>query len=416
MADYLESKPRRQLWYAIMAIPKELRGVNNLPNLRFIKSTGTGDRRQARIIASQFVAGWLVQIEQAKGNDTSVISRAMQWKEEFEKTEGEQRDILESLIADEAEKVQDATGSEAQGIEFYQIATGAKTLTESYFKQWKAQLNLTPRTIEQYSKDVKLFIEKFPVVDSVNKGDVSLWLDTLSAKSVTKDTQKRIIKGCRNYWKYLSRYNIKGMVEEPFHGVILADKGKKKAPREPFEPTEVVELWQMAKSNKDNVLADLILLGAYTGARIEELCGLMVKDVTEDVFNIIDSKTSAGNRSVPIHSHLKLVIKRLKDDSKDAYLLPELTLDKYGDRSPAMSSRFSKLKVKAGHGRLKVFHSLRHSLVTALVNAGVQEFHIADIVGHEKKGITGKVYSHTIPLEVKQDAIEKVKYSFPELT
>jgi integrase len=81
-----------------------------------------------------------------------------------------------------------------------------------------------------------------------------------------------------------------------------------------------------------------------------------------------------------------------------------------------MSSRFSKLKIKAGHGQLKVFHSLRHALVTALVNAGVMEYHIADIVGHEKKGITGNVYAKAININVKRAAIEKVSYPFPELT
>ena len=80
-----------------------------------------------------------------------------------------------------------------------------------------------------------------------------------------------------------------------------------------------------------------------------------------------------------------------------------------------MTTAFSKLKIKAGHGSLKVFHSLRHTMVTALVNAGVLEFHIADIVGHEKKGVTGNVYAKAISIETKREAIEKVSYPFPDL-
>lgn len=204
------------------------------------------------------------------------------------------------------------------------------------------------------------------------------------------------------------------MVEDPFHKVILTDRGKMKAPRDVFEPHEVVQLWKMAKDDKEDVLADLILMAAYTGARINELCSLMVKDVTDDVLSIIDSKTYAGIRDVPIHSQIQSVVRRLKDDSKDGYLLPALAFDKFGNRSNTMSSRFSKLKIKAGHGSLKVFHSFRHTVITALSNAGVIAFYIADIVGQEKEGVTG-MYVQTTDINVKRVALEKVSYPFTQL-
>lgn len=411
MADYLEK--RRQLYYAVLTVPKSLQAELGL---RFVKSTGTGDRRKAAIIASQLVAGWKLQIEQAKGNDTGFLADAIQYREDIEKAQdAEYREALEHVLIDHAERIEQTHGL-PKAKQFVDVSLGIQTPHSLYYDNWKSQLTISPRSIEQYSKDVQLFIEQFPVIEDVNRKDVSLWLDGLSAKGMTKSIQKRIIKGCRNYWHYLSRYNIKGMVEDPFHKVILADKGKKKAPRETFEPNEIVELWNMAKDKQDYVLADLIALGAYTGARIEELCSLMVKDVSDDVFNIIDSKTSAGVRAVPIHSHIKAVVNRLRDNSKDGYLLPNLPFDKFGKRSSTMTTAFSKLKIKAGHSPLKVFHSLRHTMVTALVNAGVLEFHIADIVGHEKRGVTGNVYAKAISIETKREAIEKVSYPFPELT
>lgn len=414
MPNHLEKA--RNKWDAVLTVPTELRGVNGLPSLRFRKSTGTPDKRKACTIASQLVAGWKLLIEQARGNDTGFLADAIQFREDIEKAQdAEYKDTLEAVLLDRVGDMGQSQGF-SQAKQFYDVAMGVQTPHSLHFDNWKAQLTVSPRTIEQYSKDTQLFIEQFPVIEDVNKKEVSLWLDGLSAKGVTKDTQRRIIKGCRNYWKYLSRYNIKRMVEDPFHQVILADKGKKKVPREPFEPHELVELWAMARDAQEDVLADLIVLGAYTGARIEELCSLMVKDVAEDVFNIIDSKTAAGVRAVPIHSRIKPVIKRLKDGSKDGYLLPNLPLDKFGKRGNAMSSDFSDLKKKAGHGDTKTYHSLRHGFVTALVNAGVMEYHIADIVGHEKKGITGNVYAKAINIDVKRVAIEKVSYPFPELS
>jgi integrase len=416
MSDYLEK--RRQLYYAVLTVPKALQ--DELGLLRFVKSTGEGDRRKAKDIASGYVLGWKLQIEEARGNSTTSLSRAMQWRAELAQAKDDrQRDIIRSLISDEAHDMYvKAGGSElpqAKAIEYSQISTGVKSLSEDYFEQWKAQLTVTHRTIDQYSKDLRQFIVQFPSIEDVTKKDVSLWMDGLSAKGVTKNTQRRILKACRNYWKYIDRYSIKGMVEAPFHKVILADKGKKKPPREAFEPHEIVELWTMARDNKAYTLADLIALGAYTGARIEELCSLMVKDVGDDVFNIIDSKTSAGVRAVPIHSHILPVIKRLKDTAANGYLLPDVTAGKYKERSGTMSSRFGKLKRKAGYGQSKVFHSLRHTFITALANANVLEYHIADIVGHEKKGVTGKVYSKATHIDAKRVDIEKVGYPFPKL-
>lgn len=40
-------------------------------------------------------------------------------------------------------------------------------------------------------------------------------------------------------------------------------------------------------------------------------------------------------------------------------------------------------------GRTKVLHCLRHAIITAMVKAGVTEYVVQDIVGHEKKGVTG---------------------------
>lgn len=418
MSSHLEKA--RNNWDAVLTVPKKLRGVNNLPMLRFRKSTGTADKRKACTIASQYVAGWKILIEEARGNDSSHLSRAMMYRRELEKPDldDNNREAIEFLINDEAETLYYKTNSEAarsKAIQFTHVASGAKTTTDYYYEQWKAQLTISPRTVEQYAKDVQLFINKFPIIENVNKREVSIWLDKLSFEGVSKDTQKRIIKGCRNYWKYLSRYNINGMVTDPFHQVILANKGKKKAPRETFEPHELVDLWTKAKNSNNDTLADLIVLGAYTGARIDELCSIMVKDVSDDVFNITDSKTTAGIRTVPIHSHIKPVIERLLENSTDGYLLPNLTFDKFGKRSNTIGNQFSKLKKKAGYNERKVFHSLRHTLVTNLVNAGVLEFHIADIIGHEKRGVTGSVYTKALSIEVKRDAIEKISYPFPQL-
>lgn len=456
MSDYLEK--RRQLYYAVLTVPKALQSTLGL---RFIKSTATGDRRKAKLIASRLVVAWKLRIEEARANNPQLLAETIQFRADMAKAkEIEDRTLFKTVLArygetlasfahlpqtDERKRdmvddylyefeqvfklpdsvsLDDAVAVHAERLESPQalasvmpvddVDGSARTPHNIYYANWQAQLTVTPRTIEQYSKDVRLFIEMFPVVEDVSNKAVRLWMDALSAKGVTNNTQSRILKACRHYWRYVSRDQIKGLVEDPFHQVILADKAKQKTPRAVFEPHEIVALWAMARDRQDNVLADLIILGAYTGARIDALCRLMVKDVAADVLSIIDAKAIAGVRTVPIHRQIKPVIKRLTESAADAYLLPGLSLDKFGDRSNKMSGRFSKLKTKMGHGRLKVFHSLRHTLVAAMANAGVLPFHITAIVGHEKQGIAGG-YAQATSMDVKRDAIEKISYPFPEL-
>jgi integrase len=97
----------------------------------------------------------------------------------------------------------------------------------------------------------------------------------------------------------------------------------------------VVKLWQAAQTKGDAVLGDLVLLGAFTGARIEELCSMKLVGVTEGAIGIIDAKTEAGVREVPIHTAIRPLVARLKTWAVDDYLLPGLTFNMYDDRSNA---------------------------------------------------------------------------------
>ena len=412
MPDHIEL--RRRLYYAVLTVPKDLQDKFGK---RHVKSTGTSDRIKAKATAAVLVGQWKLEFEEVRGTSNPTLRKALEYRREYEKARSdEERDIYSLIISEEAESIFDTTASHDKATLFSDLAHGSKTLSEPYFKQWKDQLSVTPRTVEQYSKDALLFIQKFPLIEDVSKSLVSKWLDSLGHNGTTKDSQKRIVKGCRSFWRYVLRYDIKGAVEDPFFKVITHDKGKKKPSREIFEPQEILELWQLAKNRADSTLADLIALGAYTGARIEELCSIKVNEVNNEFIKINDSKTPAGIRSIPIHFNLRSLIKRLKDSSKDGYLLSGLTFDRYKDRSGAMSKRFGILKTKAGHGRSKVFHCLRHTLITNLINLGVSELVAQDIVGHEKKGVTGGVYLKGINHDVKLEALNKISYPFPDLT
>jgi integrase len=219
------------------------------------------------------------------------------------------------------------------------------------------------------------------------------------------------------YWQYLENREAIKEGKNPFTKRKYKDKsGVTTVKRQAFRKEDVVNLYKAAINLEDSHLASLILLGAYTGARIEELCSLKAVDL-QDVegklcIKVTDAKTAAGVRTIPIHEQVIPHLRQLSSDSNDGYVLSGLTFNKYNDRSNAIGKRFGRLKKKLGYGDEYVFHSIRKTVITIFENLGVNEGLTADIVGHEKKTITYGLYSAGYSLANKAAAIDQLEYSF----
>lgn len=407
---------RRQLWYAVLEVPTGVRSLFD-GKRRMVKSLGTPDKREAEILAAPLVASWKAQFRQAMGITNPVHIEALLWKRELESKahDSEQQMIAEDFLRDKAREIKKTKGAEIAE-EFHGIATGTRTQSNAHYEAWKAQLgHLKPKTIDQMVKDVSMMLAKFPSLESINKQAVKGWLEELEREGKKAASLERIVSFCRNYWKYLQSQDLVALDVDPFFGVLKLTKNKKASTAGswiPFKPSDVVTLWKKAGDKQDSQLQSLIMLGAYTGARIAELCAIKVADVTGDSFHITDAKTVAGIREVPIHPSIKELVKKLQTESEDGYLLSGLTFNKYGDRSNAIGKRFGILKADLKFSSGHVFHSIRKTLTTLLENAGVSENLAADIVGHEKPRITYGLYSGGASLEVKREALERVKYPF----
>lgn len=409
---HLEKRELR--YYATLTIPADLR--EHFGKFKLIQSLGTQDKHKAAILAAPLVAEWKTEFMRLRSITNPDHLEALKWKRELESKAHDpvQLQITEEFLTDKARKLEKTKGADVAE-EFHGIATGKHRPTNSHFEKWKAQLRLTDKTKDQMYKDVGLMMVKFPSLEKINKKAVKTWLEGLEEKGQGEASLKRIVSFCRNYWKYLQSQDVVELDNDPFFGVIKMTKNKKASTAgswTPFKPSDVVALWKKAGDKQDSQLQSLIMMGAYTGARIAELCALKVADVTADSFHITDAKTIAGIREVPIHSSIKELVDELKKDSDDGYLLSGLTFNKYGDRSNAIGKRFGNLKEANGYSSGHVFHSIRKTLTTLLENAGVSENLAADIVGHEKPRITYGLYSGGATLEVKREALERVKYPF----
>jgi len=429
---------RHRTYLAVLEIPPALRpkfpGKKGKPKARFIKSLETDSIATAERRAAPLIAEWRRQIAAARTGanhddpmdggglideaaDAEYLRRALH----AARTEAERREVL-SVAADhadmvaamstETEGVYDAAAEAAAGA-FYASATAVPF--DAYLEEWLAPHGAAPRTKAVMAHDVRRFAAAFPTIAEVSKAAVKRWADTLLAGGLARGTVQRIMSAVRGYWRHLQSIEAVPEGHEPFTGLHLAQQGGRvvqTAQRQAFTPADVVKL--LLASQSDPELAAVIDMARYTGARIEELCSLRIADIhlhgPIPYLGITAGKTSAAIRQIPIHTKLLPVVAGLVKGRREGFLLPALPVNKYGDRSPAISKRFGRLKGRMGFGAQHVFHSIRKTVATMLKDASVPEATAADLLGHDIPTMSYGVYAGGVSLATKAEAIALLRY------
>jgi integrase len=422
--------------YASLTIPAELR--EKIGKRKYRKKLKAASHKDVQLEAASLITKWKKEIalhralinEETRNPLLKIIREALGFKEDLESPllNEQNKEALDLHLLTKLGEMEEKLG-EAVAVEYSDIAYGRTTPLLPLYKEWIKNLvaeEYEAKTIDTYSKDAKLFVDQFNTIEKVTSNSLDAWVLVLLDKGMTKNTlNNRVIKGIRNFWTYLK--DRKKITKEQFNLILEAtvkEKSTKAAKsgggREAFTPTEVAKVLDSI-SNEDFHLQAVLSIGMYSGMRIEEICSLKARDIVdiEDIecISIKDAKTAKGNRKVPIHSNLLPLIDLLLEAArgnaeempKDAYLISGLTLNKYGDRSNAVGKRFGRLKTSLGFDSKKVFHSVRHCVVTQLDRAGYRETAIADLVGHENASQTSR-YSEGQELKELKRMIESIKY------
>lgn len=419
--DNLEQ--RSGLWYAVVMVPKDVQAA--IGKGKFIQSLKTHSQQEARLRSLPLISRWKAEIKKARGSTDALADEAMLWKRDLAtatRDDGENEFGTEEIIVDalveRAETIAAMQGS-TRATDFYNMALGKLTPLGPLYETWKGQLGLAQKTMDQMGRDVQKLVAHFKGIESITPRAVNGWVDKLIADGHTNSSIERILNACRSLWRYLRETSeVDYDAIDPFVGImdrISRKVAKNRQGRVAWAPEQVATIYAAAIEGGDTALADTIALGAYTGARINELATLTKDDVTpDDSLLIRESKTEAGIREVPVHPAIKKVIERLVSDSQDGYLIPTDAKNKYGNRGDVVGKRFGRLKTSLGFPKKShVFHSIRKTLITLLENAGVPEGVAADIAGHEKKTMTYGVYSAGSQLEIKRKELAKVSFPGP---
>lgn len=173
--------------------------------------------------------------------------------------------------------------------------------------------------------------------------------------------------------------------------------------REPFRKKEIEMLW---KAKDSNIYMTVVLILIYTGLRIGELLDLKKSDVhlEERWFYVREAKTESGIREVPISEKIVPFFEHWMKQNCE-YLICTPNHEHFAYRN-YYDSYWTPLMKSLSFDKHRP-HDTRHTCISLLTEAGVDERVIKKIVGHKGQGVTETVYTH-LELPIKLEAINKI--------
>ena len=149
----------------------------------------------------------------------------------------------------------------------------------------------------------------------------------------------------------------------------------------------------------------------YSGMRLDEICNIQKTVINDNCFKVLEGKTKASRRKIPIHPALKPLVERFLDSKEEVYLIKGIKSGGYDNkRSWNFQKKLGRLRKKIGIPEGVVFHTLRNTFATRMENLGIPRNHISQLMGHEDSNMALTVYSGGLVIECLVESIKKLTY------
>ena len=436
-------------WCVEMTIPKELRhhfphdaeGKKNLRGrykTKLARSLNTGDFAKAEVEKLQWVYKWKKLFQMYRSGEVEVETvdeLAERWGQKLERENFSdaalQQVALEIVPSDDVQSLTEQNKAEI-------TSRIPNTAAAAFGKSTKVLCTLTDHLDEfirsyGYSPaiggDAKSFIKNrfskhFPHFEWISSHELREWVvrrmdGSDGGRAWSRTTAGKNLSYVKAYWYWCLDRNLTTAPNLAMHENILPRANKTKVQRKfgkkanhRYSREDCWKLYHAARDT-DDTLADIIMLGMYTGCRIGELAHMKLKEVGDDWLQVADSKTESGLRYIPIHKDIQQLVERLKQTSKDGYLISGLSDDnEFKNRGKGISQKFNRHKTALGFEKKKhTFHSFRSTMCQLMQDAGVEELFCARIVGHEAGNSQSYgTYARDLDWDVAKAAIAKVSY------
>ncbi|MEZ5328037.1 MAG: tyrosine-type recombinase/integrase [Verrucomicrobiales bacterium] len=302
----------------------------------------------------------------------------------------------------------------------------ADTTTRQFFDGWIARKKgeVSASTWAFYKRAVT-FIEFLgddadKPLDAITEKRVLAFRDHL-AKEVAPKTVNHRVKLLRMIFAEAKRDKL--IADNPAEGVRTLRIGDDRNARRPFT---IDELKTVLRSIEGTEWHSMVVIGLYTGQRLGDIATIRWRQINFDSGEIAFTTRKTGRRVLvpmckPLKDHL-LSLPSSDDPDAPVHVYAAQSVENASGRSGTLSREFGQILVEAGireaykpmegktdkrrvqHGL--TFHSLRHTAVSMMKNAGISPAIVQDLVGHESAEISAH-YTH-VESEAKRTAVDSL--------
>ncbi|MDQ0475239.1 DUF6538 domain-containing protein [Labrys wisconsinensis] len=438
---YLEQKNGK--WRVTLAVPRELQGKLGT---RLKRPLHTDSLAVANRIKWQALAELRAVIEHARNvtGKGAIIREAIELAAYRSRArDPEEIANLDDAIVDRAIELQgpvvgseeDVDGGpvpifdpekERAALEFAEVAQGRATPIALYHPDYLNQSINKRRTKADDERSLRFLLawcerERVrPTLQAITRKVAARFMDDLGgvAGGQSPVTLQKYVSRLSRFWQWLAKRDH--VESNPWAGLRVEAKPTPHDELErPFTDAEMLALLNGAASPE---MHDLMRIAALSGARLDVIVDLRVKDCAGGMFVFKPQKKETAPRQVPIHSELAAIIKRrAKGKAADDAMFPEWPAPrKVGsqrERSFKASNAFTAYRRQVGvddvvpgkRRSLVNFHSFRRWFITKAEQADQAEGIIAAVVGHKRKGMTLGRYSAGPLLEQARRCVEAVR-------
>lgn len=411
-------------YYARVRVPRTLEKLVGQSHLR--RTLGTGSKSEANQRKHKVVAdlkGELASLRKAPpqpGAPGLTLADAKAFREQLQELRQSHREedeehasTLEQVASDMADKVEALHGT-ARAVKWFRSATATDDSLRDLMDKWVAASDYRESTKAGHRKalvDLLVFLEDEDARPrDVTKKTAARYVEAVTeSKTLAHTTIRDRLVSLGGFWSWMdSKALLPPNTANPWtgHRVSKVQNPGTRPPKRPggFYPAELLKLLQGTPKARSwptwNYLPDLMVLGMFTGSRIEKLCGLTTDRVeaTADgyILHIQGDKTEAGDRLVGVThaAPAAALARRLKDRPAGAVLFPELTPGGLDDKMSASASKaFGRYRRACDVPDGTDFHSFRRVVMDTLEKARTLPVEIARFVGHKVGNMASDVYA-----------------------
>lgn len=247
--------------------------------------------------------------------------------------------------------------------------------------------------------------------------------DAIAAADADGQDERLSPKTQNDYFTHIKSL-FKWAVENDFldksPAVVLKDVDETAAwdQRPAFTDDQLAAYFSALRERADPAMLWVARLMLFAGLRTEEAAKLTPEDIRQEQgVWVVDInrrvgrlKTRNADRLVPLHSAILPELLKYAEGRPPSVNLWELTANRYGTFSAALSGRLNTALDQAcpENDRL-VTYSLRHTFATGLKYADVQSELLDELLGHKVEKLSTGRYGKRYPVDKLREAVERLK-------